>query len=164
MAVPRVFVTYTIRDRKNKKSTVIINFPENADIAVVKEFVSTTATMIDALIKGQISDAGVGISVELPAGIKAFPNADADVEEGARLQFRTAIGSITGFRLPTFDEAFLASGTNVVDYTAAPVGTFVARIIAGLTSGLTNVSPSDERGEDITDNESGRESFTKTRL
>lgn len=163
MAAPHVFTVYTIQDAKGAKSTMKINFPQAADIAVLKDFVTTTASMIDALIKGKIVDAGIGLAVALPGGLKASPLADSDVEEGARFSWRTALNTIPAFRMPTFDEAFISPGSRAVDTTDGTVDAFVQRVIAGRTVGLTNVSPSDDHGEDITALDAARESFSSSR-
>lgn len=164
MAAPHVFVTYTVQDAKGAKSTMKINFPDAADIAVLKDFVRGTASMIDALIKGAIVDAGIGLAVDITGlGLKAAPNADSDVEEGARFSWRTVLGTRPQFRMPTFDEAFISAGTKGVDTTDPTVDTFVQRIEQGRTIGLVNVSPSDDRGEDIISLDGARESFTSSR-
>ncbi|MBZ0275105.1 MAG: hypothetical protein K8I60_03105 [Anaerolineae bacterium] len=163
MAAPHVFVVYTVQDAKGAKSTMKINFGINADIGVLKDFVTSTASMIDALIKGKIVDAGIGLAVDLPGGLKASPLADSDVEEGARFSFRTALNTLTQFRMPTFDEAFISPGSRSVDTADGTVDTFVQRILAGRTVGVTNVSPSDDHGEDITALDGARESFSSSR-
>lgn len=164
MAAPHVFLVYSIKDSKGKISTTQINFPYNVDIGVLKTFTTTTAEFIDSLIHGQIVDAGIGLAVDLSgATLKAAPTAAADVEEGARFLWEAATGAKTGFRIPTFDETFMTSGTNLVDTANGAVDTFVQRILQGLTDGVTNVSPSDDRGSDIDTLASARESFTKSR-
>jgi len=164
MAAPHVFVTYSIQDAKGQTSVQKINFPENADIAVLKDFVTTTATMINAFITGKIISAGIGLEVSLAtATIRATPLINSDVEEGARFNWATALNTNTNFRIPTFDEAFLFDGTQEVDTTDPAISTFSDRIIAGRTIGLVNVSPSDDRGEDINTLVSARESFQSTR-
>lgn len=164
MAAPHVFVTYSIQDAKGQTSVTKINFPENADIAVLKDFVTTTATMINAIITGKIISAGIGLEVDLAgATIRATPLINSDVEEGARFNWATALNTNTQFRIPTFDEAFLFDGTQEVDTTDAAVIAFTERILNGRTVGLTNVSPSDDRGEDVNTLVSARESFQSTR-
>lgn len=164
MAVPIVSLFYTIEDAKGVKSTTRMNFPTSTDIAVLKEFARSTGTLIDAIIRGRIVDVSVGIGVEnLPGTWKAAALPTADVEEGARFSWRTALGSLPSFRLPTFDEDLMLAGTREVDLADADVDAFVDRITAGLTQGLINVSPSDDRGEDITVLDYARESFTNSR-
>lgn len=164
MAAPIVSLFYGIQDAKGANSTFRIKFPTSTDIAILKDFARTTGTMVDNLIKGLITDVSIGIGVEsLPTTWKAAPLPDSDVEEGARFSWRTLVGSITGFRIPTFDEAHIVDGTREVDLADAAVDTFVDRITAGYTGGLINVSPSDDREEDIEALVEARESFTSTR-
>jgi len=164
MGAPHVFVSYTVEDAKGEKSSFNINFPDSVDIAVLKNFARSTAEMIDDLIKGRITGIGVGLAIDTAGlSLKQTANADADVEEGARFSWRTVLNTLTSFRLPTFDETFLVSGTRNVDTANAAVTTFVGRILAGQTVGLTNVSPSDDRGEDVSALEAASESFTRSR-
>lgn len=164
MAAPHVFVVYSIKDAKGKISITKVNFPDSADIAIVKIFARSTAEFINNIIKGQIVDIGIGLSVDMSGlTLRAAPDPDSDVEEGARFTWRAATGALTNFRLPTFDEAFLVSGTKNVDTADAAVDTFVDRIIEGHTEGLINVSPSDDRGSDIVSLDAARESFTASR-
>jgi hypothetical protein len=164
MAAPRVFVTMTIEDAKGNSSNFIHNFPTAVDIAILKGHARSFATIVDALVRGRITQVGIGIGVEnLPVGLKAAPLPNADVEEGARFTFRTALGTLTSFRVPTFDEAFIVDGTKQVDSADPAVAALVNRMISGDTQGLINVSPSDERGEDVTALESAVESFQSSR-
>ncbi len=164
MAAPHVFLTYSIQDAKGKVSTVKINFPSAVDVGQVASFAIDTATMINNIIKGRILDAGLGIQLSLAgATIRNAPDPDSDVEEGARFSWNAASGAITGFRLPTFDEDKLVTGTNQVDLGDADVNTFVQRMLQGKTTGLVNASPSDDRGSDIDNVASARESFTPSR-
>ena len=168
MAAPHAFVTYTVLDAKGKKSTTQINFPVSAatsvSIDVLRDFAETTAPLIDAIIRGQIIGAGIGLAVDLSGvTLKASPVATADVEEGARFTWRTALNTITKFRLPTFDEDFISPGSNAVDIADPDVDAFVDRITEGRTILVTNVSPSDDRGEDITSLDLAVESFGSSR-
>lgn len=168
MAAPHAFVSYTVLDAKGQKSTFQINFPssagDSAHIDVLIDFARTTAPLIDALIRGQIVNVGVGISIDLVGvTLKGTPVATADVEEGARFMWRTGINTLSKFRLPTFDEDFISPGSNAVDIADPAVDAFVDRITAGRTILVTNVSPSDDRGEDITSLDSALESFGASR-
>lgn len=164
MAAPHAFLVYTIVDAKGKSSTVKINFPVAVDLGQVQSFAVDTATMINNIIKGQITEAGLGLAIDISgATIRSAPDPDSDVEEGARFSWRSAVNAVTNFRLPTFDEAKLISGTRNVDTTDTDVDTFVDRILEGKTTGLVNASPSDDRGSDIEELVSARESFTSTR-
>lgn len=164
MAAPHVFLVYSIQDAKGKTSNMKINFPVNVDIGQLQSLAVDTATMVNNIIKGKIIDAGIGLAVDLSgATIRSAPDVNSDVEEGARFLWRSAVNAITGFRIPTFDEAKLLDGTKQVDLADTDVDAFVDRIIAGKTTGVVNASPSDDRGEDIEALESARESFQSSR-
>jgi len=152
MAAPHVFGTFSIEDYKGKVSVTKINFPINTDIGVLRaNFMPTTATLINALIKGKIVSAGVGIEVDLTSStIRATPDVTSDVEEGTYWPMKAANGADTGFRLPTFDESKMTPGSTFVDLTDADALAFASRLVDGQTVALVNVSPSTDRGEDVT--------------
>lgn len=159
------FVSYGVRDAKNANSSMQVKFPSNNDLDTIMEFALSTAQLIDPLIRGQITSVGVGVALDLPGALKDAPLATSDVEEGAEFSFLTTGGAKhnTGFRIPTFDETFLVSGTREVDTANATVDALVDRITEGFTAGLVNVSPSNLYGEDIVSLDSARESFTSSR-
>lgn len=164
MGAPHVVLTYTIQDAKGKTSTMQMNFPTAVDIGQLASFAGDTATMINNVIKGKILDAGIGLVVDLSgATIRSAPDPNSDIEEGAKFMWEAATGAITGFRIPTFDEAKLVDGTKNVDLADTDVDTFVDRILAGKTTGLVNASPSDDRGSDIEVLRSAREQFNSSR-
>ena len=164
-AAPHAFGIFTIEDAKGKSTTTKLNFPANVDMGVLRSnFMPTTATLINAIIKGKITSAGVGIEVDLSSStIRSTPDADSDVEEGAFWPFKAANGADTGFRIGTFDEAKMVSGTTIVDGTDTDVAAFRDRILVGQTVGLTNVQPSTDRGEDITEAGAAYEQFKSSR-
>lgn len=152
MGAPHAFVIFSIMDFKGKISPMKINFPESVDIGVLRsDFVPTTATLINALILGKIVSAGIGLEVDISgATIRATPDVNSDVEEGTWWPMTAANGAETGFRMPTFDEAKLVPGGQFVDLTDTDALAMATRLVSGQTVGATNVSPSTDRGEDIT--------------
>lgn len=164
MGRPIVSLFTEIQDAKGAISITKMNFPTSTDIAILKTFARSTATMIDALIKGKILGVSIGIGVDsLPGGLKASALADSDVEERARFIWQAASGNTSLFHLPTFDEAKFVSGTQVVDTADTDVAAFVARIEAGQTVGIINVSPSDDAESDLTTLNAAYEAFGKDR-
>lgn len=165
MGAPHGFVTYSIQDGKGKIAVTKINFPATVDIGVLRlNFVPSTATLLNALIKGKIVSAGVGLEVDLSsATIRATPDVTADVEEGTWWPFRAANGAEAGFRIPTFDEAAINNGNTTVDLSNTDVTAFRDRILSGQTVGATNVSPSTDRGEDLTVMDPPYEQFKTSR-
>lgn len=152
MAAPHAFVTYSVEDAKGKIAVTKINFPVAVDIGVLRSnFVPTTATLLNAIILGKIVSAGIGLEVDISgATIRSTPDVNSDVEEGVYVPMTAANGAEAGFRIPTFDEAAMETGGSFADLANTDVTDFLTRIAAGQTVGLTNVSPSTDRGEDIT--------------
>jgi hypothetical protein len=161
MAVPNVFVVYTIQDAKGEKSTMKVNFGASPNLGMVRAWAEQAAIVISNVITGGIVDIGIGIGVQIPSAALNPPDESSDVEEGARFSWRTAIGSLTGFRIPTFSEGLLLPGTNQVDTSAIEDLTNI--MISGHTVGLENIQPTDERGSDIESLETARESFQSSR-
>lgn len=153
-----------VRDAKGASGIISFNHPLNTDIGALKNTVRSTAALIDAIIGCQVVDASIGIEASLTgATLKDAPIAGADVEEGARFMWRTASGALTDFRIPTFSETYLTDSGELVYVEDDEVDDFIQRVLAGVTSGLTNVSPSDAYGSDITEFVSGAESFLASR-
>lgn len=161
--------TYTIKDEKSKRATVVFNVPE-VDILTVAdaagspiEYAQAIAQAIEPLIDGQITNISINIDTALPAGLKAAPLVTSDVEEGALFTFETADGFDTRARIPTFKESLITSGglVNVLD---SNVSEFLELII--LPSELPadwSISASDARGANIVRLVSAEEKFKARR-
>jgi len=157
-------VVYTVADETGKTSTFRIPFPYSTDIAVLQQFAWSTAELIDPLIKGAIVNIGISGSVEFSdATLKETALTGSDVEEGAYFGFKSADQFISGFTIPTWDEAFVVDASDLIDIVDPDVDALVDRITAGQTVGLTNVSPSDSRGSDLEVLVTAKESFRSTR-
>lgn len=162
-----ISLIYSVKDAKNESSTFEVHIPSATSLANATIFAQQMALLIAPLLKGFISRIGIVFSVALPGGIATTADADSDVEEGARLQARTAGGFNTGFRLATFDEAFIAPGGTAVDTEDEDVAALVAAMISGIAlggvGGTGTVSPSDGRDDDITSVTSFKEDFQSSR-
>lgn len=160
-------VLYSIVDAKGKSSTMAIALPQVTSFADVTIFAGQMALLIDPLINGRITRIGVGFTVSLPGALGLVSDADSDVEEGAKFQFKTSGGFFTGFRIPTFDEQFILSGTQQVDLAAPGVAALRTAMVSGINltaaGGSGTIQPSDTRNEDITALEFAREMFQSSR-
>lgn len=156
-------ILYSFRDDKGKVSTTTINVPSAEAFADVVTFAGNVAALIDPLISGQLTRIGVAFTVDLPGGIKTAPTAVADVEEGARFQFRTAGNFFTSLRLPTFLDALVNPGSDAVDLTDPDVDAFVTAMTDGIDIGGNLVEPCDPREDDIGTLEFAREQFQSSR-
>jgi hypothetical protein len=153
----------TIQDAPGSESIVRIHMPNNTEIATFKIFIQNTAVLIDALIKGKITNLSVGLGVDLPGGIKSAPDSSADVEEGARFIFNAANGGSARLRLPTFDEAKFVTGSDLVNLTDTDVADFVTQIVDGQTITLQAQHPSAADESDIVSLDSARSAFGRER-
>lgn len=161
MAVFTILVT--IKDAKNKDSTMEVNLPSTVTLANVSIFAIALAALIEPLIKGQITR--VAIALNLPAaltGLRTAPLAGSDVEEGAKFVFNTTGGFITSTRIPTFDESKIASDSRLVDTSDTDVGAFIVTMTDGLVA-AGGAEPVDKRGADVETLESALEAFQSSR-
>lgn len=160
-------VMLSIQDEKGKASTTEVNLPAATTLTDAQLMAQEIAKLINPIITGSIVRIGLVRSVALPAGLRANPAANSDVEEGARFQYRTANGFFTSLRLPTFDEALITAGTRQVNTAASGVSAFNTAMLSGINlssvGGSGTVSPCDKRGEDIVALEFAREQFLSSR-
>lgn len=160
-------ILFSIEDGKGNLSTTSVNIPNTFTIAQIITFGGEMAKLIDPLITGRIVRIGAAFLIDLPNTLATTADANADVEEGARFQFRTAGGYYTSMRLATFDEAFILPNSDLVDQTEAAVAAFITAIHSGLdidaTAGVTLVAATDSRGDDIVALEFAREQFLSSR-
>lgn len=156
-------ILYSVQDEKGKTSTTTINLPSAVAFADATLFAAELAKLINPLIGGAITRIGIAFTVALPAGLRASPLANSDVEEGARFQFSTTNGFFSGMRIPTFLESFITAGTKDVDLTDTDVAAFVAAMRDGIdltgVGGSGTVQPSDSRDEDLAALSTAREQF-----
>lgn len=160
-------VNITIRDAKGKYATTEFNFPASYDFQDITLFAAQAAGRINNLIRGVITGVSVSQVISDFTGItlRTDPEPEADVEEGAKFQFKTAGGFYTSMRLPTFDEDLIIDGTKNVDLTNAAVDTFVDSMVTGApVVDLGGVlSPSDKHDNDILSLEFAKEEFQSSR-
>lgn len=160
-----VGVSYTIIDEKGVSSTTFMQVPDTFSLANTLQFAKDLALLVDAVIGGKITHIGACYLVTLPAGLKANPIANSDVEEGARFSFNTAGGFVTKMRLPTFLESKLSPASKDVNLLDSAVAAFVNAMVAGIAEAnpAQTVTPSDGRQDDITSIRTARELFVKDR-
>jgi hypothetical protein len=157
----------TFKDAKGAVATTEFNFPSSVTLANAKIFAQQMAILYNNVTTGVITRIGVAVLATLPGALRASADADSDVEEGARFQFRTDGGFYTGFRIPTFDEAKILSGTKQVDTADTDVAALVAVFEDGLSltgvGGSGTVQPCDKREDPINALDAALEQFVKSR-
>lgn len=161
-------ILYSIRDAKNQSSTMQINVPAGTAFSDVQLFAREFALLLDPCINGVITRVGVSLAVDVStAGLAISPDNTADVEEGARFQFRTAGGYNTAFRIPTFLESKIATGSKDVNTADTDIAAIIAAMTAGIDlaplGGGGTVAPTDPRGDDVAALTFAREAFQNSR-
>lgn len=153
----------SIQDAKGNQSTTELHLPSTITLAQAAGFATQLAPLIDAVITGAVTRIGLAASFTLPGGIRAAALTNADVEEGARFQFRTENGFRTGFRIPTFNETLIASNSRAVDLEDTDVAALVNAIEDGLTVSSVLIEPTDMRDDDVVALVGALESFQNSR-
>lgn len=121
---------------------------------------------VDKLIGGIIVACAIVEHIALDGSLRTEANTGADVEEGAQFIWLTENGYRPEFRIPTFKESLMVSGTATVDITDTDVNTFVTNIILGyFNDGIETARQdiTDKYGDDIEALENAIESFVRTR-
>jgi hypothetical protein len=160
---PSVSAFVTVVDGKGAESTTRWHQPDTSEIATMKTFIQNTASLIDAIIKGKITNLSIGLGVDLPGGLKSAPDANSDVEEIGQFLFASDGGGTVRLSLPTIDEAKVLAGTAVIDTADTDVADFVTQIVDGQTITLQAQHPSAIDGSDITALDSATARFGKNR-
>jgi hypothetical protein len=138
-----------ILDNDGDTSTATFNIPDTNDYDDVLEFADAFIPLVDAVVLGEIQEAGISFSLTLPGGLKATPGVGCDVQNGALFSFATTGGYRTSVRLPSFDTAMYGANSKDVDTEDADVAAFTQAMISGIVATGGTVSPSDYRGDDI---------------
>lgn len=161
MAVIQILVT--MEDAKGLDSVHAVNLSEGLLLTQYEGWAQAYALLVDAVTGGRVKRIGMGISFDLPGGLKATAVAGSDVEEGAKFQFATTTGFPTGFRIATFLESLISSNSRAVDLEDADVAALVDAIETGITVTATLIPPVDSRGDDVAALTSAKEQFQRSR-
>ncbi len=159
-------VSLTVRDAKDQKSVIPV-YVQSPDVIAdpaddPAEWAQELATRMDDLIDGQIVAIAAARVVELPAGLKAAPNPNSDVEEGMTFYWNTAISAPSHVRIPTWREDLAeidGSASDTVD-----VANF-SLMFTGPEELPANwsVDPTDSRGSSIVARIRTKETFRRSR-
>lgn len=160
--------TILVRDAKAQIGKIILHLdsvdfldmtdPNDDPGAYIQQFV----TQLDGLVRGKIVDIKLTLNVALPGGLKVSPNLNSDIEEGARLVWRTENNTTVKTRFPTWDETYVTPGGNLTD--DPDVEDFIFLIThPEETAANWNTGPTDQRGARIIELVKDREDFQATR-
>ncbi len=156
-----VGVYMSVLDEKGQESTINFKFPAASDLAVVQSWIQVMAQRVDAVILGQVVDSGLSLSVDISGlGLKTAPMTGSDVQEKALISMGTDAGTLTTATIPTFDETYFDS-SGIADLANADILAMVNHIVDGQTNGLTNASPSNAYGNDVTEVAAVSETFSR---
>lgn len=154
-------ISLTIQDADGDKKSVALYWP-NTDIsssdldAVILDF----AGAMDAVIDGKIVAVSVTRAHDVPAGLKASPVANCEVQKGALLHFRRAGQTrIYSIFVPTWTPAKFT--IDAVNDAASGVSTLTTMLFTTNTQASGDVALSDEFGNDLSSYVNGEKTFRK---
>ena len=163
--MPNVEFYFVLEDNKGDKSKMTIPAILD-DLGDIQVAIEEMGALIDALVIGGFVSAGVTIVGDV-SGLNTAAAATSDVQEGARFVFATDDPYLKSVRLPTFDEAFIISGSKNVDTTDADVAAFVTMMTTGMSlvgaGGTGSVAPTDYCFVDLTTLKSAKEDWGRNR-
>lgn len=153
-----VSVNFTVLDGKGKSSVTKVHVPTGFSIAQYGEFAAAMGQLIADICDGELTGVSIGLPLSLSgATIRATAAVAADVAKKCLMVAGSAItGLFARFNIPTYDESHSISGTDALDLADSEVAAVVAIIEGG-----SGASPSDLRGNNLTDVLSARETFRK---
>lgn len=156
-------ITLTVRDGKGHVSNPSVHVLSTTILDDLIEYGQEFATLVDAVITGEIIAISATIRIALPGALDAVA-ANSDVEEGAMFIMDAAGGVKSRLRVPTFDEAMMVSGSQLVDLTDADVIALVGILEDGFTTTTpTDVDTVEYREADIETVQAAYDAFTKSR-
>ncbi len=161
---------YTVADANNTQSviSVPVAFLDTLDGAALAYAIGYGWDIINALVNGQLVNAGVTIEVDIAGFTNAAAATISDVQEKAEFVYRAVGGFIKRISLPTFIETFFVdSGAgDEVDVTQSAVTAFNTLMISGFHEALVStepVTPTTDHGEDIVTFVEGHQAWGKNR-
>lgn len=152
-------IDFSIKDRQNAPSHVMVHVPATNTAASVAIFANALAPLIEDMISGAITGCTASLEVDLSSlGLRTAALDEADREEGALFVWLTQSGYFTKMRIPTFKEDYVITGTKLVDLVGS---TQVSAFVTMIEAGNSGVNPSDSRADDIVDVSSAVEDFKR---
>lgn len=86
----------------------------------LQSYLQLLAEKLDVFVKGKIVSINYTVNVPLPAGLKAFADADSDCEEGATIEYTTDQQTMSIQTLPTFDHTIFGALSELRTLVGAP--------------------------------------------
>lgn len=156
----------TVRDAKNQLALIKLHMSAPDVItegrADPAEFLQELAVMLDDYLDGQIVGLSASRIIQLPEGLKAAPVPTADVEQGARVSWKTDNNVPLKTTFPTWSEDYILL-TGDVDITPGVADVLLMFTNPVELAGNWLVQPSSDRGEYIATYGEFREIFKKSR-
>lgn len=156
----------TVRDAKGATSVIsaYLKTPDSIDDPNndPAQYAADYALAIDNMINGQVVSISLAQVVALPVGLKSSPLSDSDVEESAKLVWRTDNNTTVRQLIPSITEDLFAA--HLLNTSLTPVSDFIELVThpEDLPADW-NVAPCSNRGEDIETLDSGKKNFTSSR-
>lgn len=153
--------SYSVTDSDGDSRSMVVPVPRGAlTLAEITGFMEAQAALIDPILDGAITEMRVEIKVPVPGGLKASPNANAEVQKGGLFTFALDGSDYSySIRVPALlPSLFSGKEVNTAD---TDVTAFVNSIIAGLDVAGTQVTPSNPFEFDINALKTAKKTFRK---
>ena len=154
-----VSIRFDFIDDKGKTSFTKVRVPTGYTIANYVEFAQGAAQVFADLSNAQITNVSLTFGLDLSGqGLKTVASVVSDIYQKIRFQFATALqGFRAKFSVPASSELKIVAGSDAVDEVDADVAAFVTAIEDGLVVTGGTVTFTDNRDNDITALQFGRE-------
>lgn len=160
MADIRVVISVTVQDADGEIFAVPLyaNIAEATSLTAIQTAMDSILNIIDDVIDGAITRAGVRIDLTLPVGLKASAVAGSETERTALYSFSAAGTNYdASFDFPAMALATLVSGSNTVD----PDNTEVSALVSEFIGPSTAIHWTDKYGNDLVALLRARKTFRK---
>ena len=160
-----VAVRYDFVDEKGDTSFTKVRVPSTFSIAQYTEFVLALGQFIANMSSCRITGGSVTFTIDLSGlSLKASAATIADVFQKGYFSFNSAAtGFFKRMRIPTLAESKVSSGSDNINTLDADVAAFVTAMNNGIVVTGGTISPTTERGHDLTSLNEAREVFRRKR-
>jgi len=159
-----VSIRFDFVDAKGKTSFTKVRVPNGFSIVAYGEFAAAMAQLITDLTQSRLTSASFSVAVDLSsATIKATAGVLSDIAQKAMFGFSTAVaGFRTKFKLPALNETKVTAGSDAINQSDVDVAALITAMENGIVVTGGTISPTDQRGNDITSTDYAKELFRKT--
>lgn len=152
-------VVYTFEDDDGDSAESAIKIPSSPSIAQFTEFAQAMAQLIDPIVSGLISSAGVRVSIDISALTGNIKASQGDVQDVGAFRYRTGDARPVRVNVPAISEALVLANSDDLDTAAPAVSAFNTAMLSGIAVVGGTIQPCDVDEDDIVTLSFARERF-----